>query len=59
MGEAMSRKQVSGLLGVVAGGVWLASNYRHFEEQGFVAIAMPLVLIALGVIYLIAGRNKG
>lgn len=55
----MSRKQVSGLLGVVAGGVWLASNYRHFEEQGFVAIAMPLVLIALGVIYLIAGRNKG
>lgn len=53
----MSKKSLSGLLGVVVGGVWLANNYKHFDEQGFVAIGMPVVLVVVGAIYLFLGMN--
>ena len=43
----MNRKTSSGLLGIVAGGVWLMNNYKYFDEQGFAAIGMPIVLINL------------
>lgn len=51
----MSKKSLSGLLGIIVGGFWLASNYRYFEEQGLVAIGMPLLIIAAGAIYLVLG----
>ena len=54
-GTAMNRKKVSGLLGIVVGGIWLASNLRHFDEQGFVAIGMPLLILAAGVAYFVSG----
>ena len=43
----MNRKTSSGLLGIVAGGVWLMNSYRYSDEQGFAAIGMPIVLINL------------
>lgn len=54
----MNRKVVSGLLGVVVGGAWLAKNYQYFDEQGFVAIGMPLILIVAGAIYLFSGMKR-
>ncbi len=54
----MSKKSLSGLLGIIVGGAWLAMNFKHFEEQGFVAIGMPLIITVLGVVFLIAGMKK-
>lgn len=53
----MNRKTSGGLLGIVAGGVWLMNNYKYFDEQGFVVIGMPIVLIVAGVIYLFLGMK--
>ena len=53
----MNKKSVSGLLGIVVGGAWLANNYKHFDEQGFVAIGMPLLILAAGVIYFFIGMK--
>jgi hypothetical protein len=54
----MSKKRISGLIGIVVGGVWLMFNFQHFERQGFVAIGMPLLLLVLGVVYFIRGKNE-
>lgn len=54
----MSKKRISGLIGIVVGGVWLLFNFRHFESQGFVAIGMPLVLLVLGIVYFVRGTNE-
>lgn len=53
----MNRKQVSGLIGMIVGGGWLLLNLRHFAEQGWVAIGMPLIITVLAVIYFVSGRN--
>lgn len=53
----MNGRTASGLLGVVIGGAWLAKNYQYVDEQGFVAIGMPLILIVAGVIYLFSGKK--
>jgi len=53
----MNKKALSGLIGLVVGGAWLAINFQHFDEQGFVAIGMPLLLAAAGAIYLFLGIN--
>ena len=55
----MNKKAGSGLLGIVVGGIWFANNYQHFEEQGFVAIGMPLILVVVGAIYLVLGLKEG
>jgi len=54
----MNKKSVSGLIGVVVGGAWLANNYKYFDEQGFVAIGMPLLILTAGVIYLLLGMKS-
>ena len=54
----MNRKKVSGLVGIVIGGVWLANNFQYFDEQGFVAIGMPLLILAAGVAYFISGMKS-
>ncbi len=54
----MNRKSVSGLLGIVVGGAWLANNYKYFDEQGFMAIGMPLLIFIVGVVYLILGMKS-
>ena len=54
----MNRKKISGLVGIVVGGVWLASNFKHFDEQGFVAIGMPLVILVAGIAYFISGTKS-
>ena len=54
----MNRKSVSGLIGIVVGGAWLANNYKYFDEQGFVAIGMPLLILAAGVVYLLVGMKS-
>jgi hypothetical protein len=54
----MSKKSLSGLLGIIVGGIWLAMNFKHYGEQGFVAIGMPLIILILGIIYFIRGRNE-
>lgn len=54
----MNKKSVSGILGIVVGGAWLASNFKHFDEQGFVAIGMPLLILIAGVVYLFLGMKS-
>ena len=54
----MSRKRVSGIVGIVVGSVWLALNFRHFEQQGFVAIGMPLLILVVGIVYFVRGKNE-
>lgn len=54
----MSRKSISGLIGIIVGGAWLVNNWKHFDEQGFVAIGMPLIILALGVVYFVIGMKK-
>lgn len=54
----MSTKQIGGLLGIIVGGIWLTMNFKHYNEQGLVAIAMPLIILILGIIYFIRGRNE-
>ena len=54
----MSGKKISGLIGMVVGAAWFAMNVRHFSEQGFVAIAMPLLIFALGLVYFLRARNQ-
>ena len=54
----MNKKSISGLIGIVVGGALLVNNFKHFEEQGFVAIGMPLIITVLGIVYLIKGMKK-
>ncbi len=54
----MNRKKTSGLVGIAVGGIWLASNFKHFDDQGFVAIGMPLLILAAGVAYFISGMKS-
>ena len=54
----MNKKSISGLIGIIIGGAWLVNNFKYFEEQGFVAIGMPLIITIAGVIYFIKGMKK-
>lgn len=54
----MWSKKTSGLIGMVVGGVWFLVNLRHFSEQGFVAIGLPLIIFVLGVIYFRKDGNE-
>lgn len=54
----MNRKSISGLVGIVVGGAWLANNYKYFDEQGFVAIGMPLLILVAGVVYFVLGMKS-
>lgn len=54
----MNRKMTSGLIGMIAGGIWLLNNLQYFRQQGFVAIGMPLVITVLGVIYFVNGKKQ-
>jgi hypothetical protein len=54
----MNRKRVSGLIGIVVGGIWLAYNFQYFHDQGFVAIGMPLLIFVLGLVYFFTGRDS-
>jgi hypothetical protein len=51
----MSGKRISGLVGIVVGGIWFVHNLQFFKEQGFVAIGMPLVIFVAGMIYFFRG----
>ena len=57
-GKAMNKKKTGGLVGIVIGGIWLANNFQHFGEQGFVAIGMPLIILAVGIVYFISGMKS-
>ena len=54
----MNRGSIAGLVGIVIGGAWLANNYKYFDEQGFVAIGMPLLILAAGIVYFVLGRRS-
>jgi hypothetical protein len=54
----VSGKGWSGLLGVIIGGAWLLKNFQYFDEQGFVAIGMPLIITVIGAIFLIGGMTN-
>jgi len=54
----MNRKRISGLIGIVFGGAWLANNARYFHDEGFVAIGMPLIIFVLGLVYFFTGRDS-
>jgi hypothetical protein len=47
----MWSKKTSGLIGIVLGSILFLANVRHFDEQGFVAIGMPILLIVFGIYY--------
>lgn len=54
----MSGKKISGLIGMVVGAAWFAVNVRHFNEDGFVAIGMPLIIFVLGLVYFLKARSQ-
>ncbi|WP_303747635.1 hypothetical protein [Stenotrophomonas pigmentata] len=54
----MSGKKISGLIGMVVGAAWFAVNVRHFNEDGFVAIGMPLIIFVLGLVHFIKARSQ-
>ncbi|MCL2021283.1 MAG: hypothetical protein FWG81_04095 [Betaproteobacteria bacterium] len=54
----MWSKKTSGIIGIVVGATWFLANVRHFSEQGFVAIGMPIIIFVLGVIYYRKGSNE-
>ncbi|HEY8026466.1 MAG TPA: hypothetical protein VIF60_18125 [Burkholderiaceae bacterium] len=47
----MWSRKTSGLIGMIVGALWFFANVRHFSEQGFVAIGMPIIIFVLGVVY--------
>ena len=51
----MNSKIISGLIGIVVGGLWLSKNYQFFDEQGFAAIGMPSIILVLGIVYFVKG----
>ena len=51
----MNKNTISGLVGVVVGGAWLANNFKYFDEQGLIAIGMPAVITVVGLIFLVGG----
>ena len=53
----MYGKRVSGLIGIVVGGAWLAWNMQYFKTQGFVAIGLPLLIFGLGLFYFFGARS--
>jgi hypothetical protein len=53
----MSRKRVSGLIGIVGGGAWLVYSLQFFSQQGFVAVGLPLVILVLGLVYFFGGKD--
>ncbi|MDQ9171414.1 hypothetical protein Q8A64_13450 [Oxalobacteraceae bacterium R-40] len=54
----MWSKKTFGLIGMALGAAWFVANVRHFAEQGFVAIGMPIILFILGVIYFRKGSAE-
>lgn len=54
----VNQKMTSGLVGMIFGGAWLLHNLQYFQQQGFVAIGMPLIITVLGVIYFVSGRKQ-
>lgn len=54
----MSSKKWSGMLGIVVGSIWFAFNIKHFDEQGFVAIGMPIILIVAGLVFFLRGMKR-
>ena len=58
MGECMYGKRVSGLIGIVVGGAWLAWNMQYFKTQGFMAIGLPLLILVLGLFYFFGTRSS-
>jgi hypothetical protein len=53
----MNQKKRSGLIGIVVGGLWFLNGLRHVGEQGFVAIAFPLLILGAGIVYFVQGRS--
>ena len=53
----MWSKKTSGLIGMTVGSIWFLMNVRHFSEQGFVAVGMPIIIIVLGFIYFRKGGS--
>jgi hypothetical protein len=53
----MNRKRVSGLIGIIVGGAWLAYSAQYYGQQGFVAIGLPLLIFVLGLVYFFTGRD--
>ena len=54
----MWSKKTSGLIGMTVGSIWFLANVRHFSEQGFVAIGMPILIFILGFIYFRKGSSE-
>ena len=54
----MNKNTISGLVGLVVGGAWLANNFKYFDEQGFIAIGMPAVITVVGLIFLVGGLTS-
>lgn len=57
-GVVMNRKRIGGLVGIVLGGAWLANNIQYFDEQGLVAVGMPLLILIVGIVFFIQGRKS-
>jgi hypothetical protein len=55
----MWSKKTSGLIGMIVGVIWFLANVRHFSEQGFVAIGMPIIIFVLGAVYFRKGSSEG
>lgn len=54
----MWSRKTSGLIGMIVGSIWFVANVRHFNEQGLVAIGMPVLIFILGLIYFRKGSAE-
>ena len=54
----MWSKKTSGVIGMAIGSIWFLANVRHFSDQGFVAIGMPIIIFVLGLIYFRKGNAE-
>ncbi len=54
----MWSRKISGLIGMAVGGIWFLVNLRHFGDQGFVAIAFPMIIFVLGLVYYRKGSSE-
>jgi hypothetical protein len=47
----MSSKKIIGVIVMLVGALWFANTMQNFDQQGYIAVGMPMFLFALGVYY--------
>jgi len=51
----LNRKTIIGLVGTIAGGIWLADTWDGFAQEGVIAVGVPAIVTLLGLNTLVKG----